>query len=125
VETVAGIINQKAMEGGKVADDLHVIWGTVFNDNMNGEIRVTVIATGFGNGKQKVTEVRNSPRKEPGLFVESTSNEYDLPTFLRKEKKLNMPDPVTINESYGSMAFDKDEYDIPAYIRKNGLSFKG
>ena len=50
--------------------------------------------------------------------MESTSNEYDLPTFLRKEKKLNMPDPVTINESYGSMAFDKDEYDIPAYLRR-------
>ncbi|MCX5866461.1 MAG: cell division protein FtsZ [Proteobacteria bacterium] len=125
VETVAGIINQKAMEGGKVADDLHVIWGTVFNDNMNGEIRVTVIATGFGNGKQKVTEVRNSPRKEPGPFVESTSSKYDLPTFLRKEKKLNVPDPVTINESYGSRAFEEDEYDIPAYIRKNGLSFRG
>jgi cell division protein FtsZ len=128
VETVAGIINQKAMEGGKVADDLHVIWGTVVNENLNGELRVTVIATGFGgNGKQKVTEVRQSLRKEPGPFVESTSNEYELPTFLRKEKKLNMPDPpVTINESYGSqMSFDQDEYDIPAYIRKNGLSFKG
>ncbi len=125
VETVAGIINQKAMEGGKVADELHVIWGTVLNDNLDGELRVTVIATGFGNGKPKITEVRQSPRKEPGPFVESTSNEYELPTFLRKEKKLNMPDPVTINESYGSVAFDQDEYDIPAYIRKNGLSFKG
>ena len=47
VETVAGIINQKAMEGGKVADELHVIWGTVLNDNLDGELRVTVIATGF------------------------------------------------------------------------------
>jgi len=127
VETVAGIINQKAMEGGKVADDLHVIWGTVVNENLNGELRVTVIATGFGgNGKQKITEVRQTQKKEPGPFVESTSHEYELPTFLRKEKKLNMPDPVTINESYGSqMSFDQDEYDIPAYIRKNGLSFKG
>lgn len=127
VETVAGIINEKAMEGGKVADDLHVIWGTVVNENLNGELRVTVIATGFGgNGKQKITEVRQTQKKEPGPFVESTSHEYELPTFLRKEKKLNMPDPVTINESYGSqMSFDQDEYDIPAYIRKNGLSFKG
>lgn len=122
VEVIAGLINQKAVDSGRMSDDLNVIWGTVLDEEMEGDIRVTVIATGFGQAAQ-VRGVRVG-RKE-GTHLGNAKEEWELPTFLRKEKKIDLPNPVVINEGYGPLSFDEDEYDIPAYIRKNGLSFKG
>ena len=123
VETIAALINQKAVDGSRISEDLNVIWGTVLDGQMEGDIRVTVIATGFGQPAQ-VRAARMG--KKEGNYFPGAKDEWELPTFLRKEKKLDLPNPVVINESCGGpLSFDEDEYDIPAYIRKNGLSFKG
>ena len=52
VETIAALINQKAIDGSRISEDLNVIWGTVLDGQMEGDIRVTVIATGFGQPAQ-------------------------------------------------------------------------
>jgi cell division protein FtsZ len=43
VNTIASVVSEQAHE------DADIIFGTVLNESLEDEIRVTVIATGFGN----------------------------------------------------------------------------
>ncbi len=38
--------------------DANIIWGTTFNENLNNEIRITIIATGFDNKNETIAEER-------------------------------------------------------------------
>jgi len=63
-------------------DDANIIFGTVIDETMGDEIRITVIATGFdskGLKKQEVPSISN--------FVGYNKREdLSTPTFMRKEK---------------------------------------
>ena len=64
----------------------NVIFGAVIDDSMGEEVRVTVIATGFGGGRR-----RRRTTAEPQVAVPSNSsteqseNGLDVPSFLRGE----------------------------------------
>jgi cell division protein FtsZ len=67
-----------------VADDAHIIFGTVYDEQMADAMRVTVVATGLN----KVAEAPSlGRRKYPA--VEELANcgvdRYDIPAFLRKQ----------------------------------------
>jgi len=90
-------------------DNANIIFGAVIDDNMEDEIRVTVIATGFNNEDRRALEPMVMKREErpklslsgnghPAEAVETskrqraehpiavvTDDEYDIPTFLRKQ----------------------------------------
>jgi cell division protein FtsZ len=66
-------------------DNVEIIWGTVVDDSLGDELRVTVIAIGTGGGE---VQMAISPK------TIKTSNKdhypqagYDIPTFLRKKEK--------------------------------------
>ena len=66
---------------------LHTIFGAVINENLNDEVIVTVIATGFENQSEPLYHSFNSTRRED-IFREGTSdididNDLDIPPFLR------------------------------------------
>ena len=66
--------------------DMNTIFGAVINENLNDEIIVTVIATGFEEEKEPL--YRNYSKKEEveSLKVEETDEDGDaiIPAFLRK-----------------------------------------
>ncbi|MBE6144264.1 MAG: cell division protein FtsZ [Firmicutes bacterium] len=66
--------------------DINTIFGAVINENLNDEIIVTVIATGFEEEKEPL--YRNYSKKEEveSLKVEETDEDGDaiIPAFLRK-----------------------------------------
>ena len=75
--------------------DINTIFGAVINENLNDEVIVTVIATGFENEDEKVqkaTDIVNKAwerKMNPISSSESNnSNELDIPTFLRKNKNM-------------------------------------
>ena len=43
------LLDGVSMRGAKVDPDANIIWGSAFNDNLNGKIRVSVVATGIDN----------------------------------------------------------------------------
>jgi len=69
--------------------DATVIFGAVINDSYTGEIKVTVIATGFDDVPREAgsyfqrehTKIQSEPR-QPQKAVES---ELDIPAFIRNK----------------------------------------
>lgn len=91
-----------------VDTDANIIVGAVIDENLNEEVRITVIATGFESEnnrielnsimeEQKRTQVQEVVKKEPEVEMdikepEISSNNYeqddlDIPVFLRKQKR--------------------------------------
>jgi len=56
--------------------DINTIFGAVINENLNDEVIVTVIATGFDDKKDDSENYEDRP-------VRSESDDFDLPPFLR------------------------------------------
>ncbi len=88
------------------AEDATVIVGTVIDPTMQGEMRVTVVATGLGQGQKKSTPykviktgtgttdyeqldtptvIRNRRVAEPKALTEAGIEYLDIPAFLRKQ----------------------------------------
>src|ERR1041385_8708596 len=83
-------INEAAEVVTSAADqNANVIFGAVIDDSMADEVRVTVIATGFGNGRRR----RRSAAQEaplpsvpvPGGGFEVPDEALDVPSFLRDQ----------------------------------------
>ncbi|HEU18997.1 MAG TPA: cell division protein FtsZ [Deltaproteobacteria bacterium] len=92
-------------------DDANIIFGTVIDETMGDEIRITVIATGFdskGLKKQEVPSISN--------FVGYNKREdLSTPAFMRKEKSADKPVVVKMG------LIDDDQitdYEVPAFLRR-------
>ena len=61
-------------------NDINIIFGAVINENLNDEVIVTVIATGFEDDKEPQT----NDETPHGRYKEQTDdNDFDIPPFLR------------------------------------------
>ncbi len=122
-------------------DDVEVIFGTVIDDSMDEELRITVIATGFE--KQGVQQSRRKPmflgRDTPDVPVggykgEAALKKLDEPAFKRRTgQRINVDGPVgegdgepssgrirhlTPDDLEKSARIRKDDSDVPAFLRK-------
>ncbi|WP_027339296.1 cell division protein FtsZ [Halonatronum saccharophilum] len=90
--------NEAAKVISEVADpEANIILGTVVDENLESEVKVTVIATGFDGGgsksqeKEKVVkeeEVEEETLKRDDLDIKPFSNDdLDIPAFLRRNRK--------------------------------------
>jgi len=92
VNEAAGLVSESA------DPDAAIIFGTVIDDNMQGEVKITVIATGFtGN-----IDVLGTLAYEPASRPASSSTETRVPAFA-------MPK--------GAASYDSEDLDIPAFLR--------
>ena len=68
--------------------DINTIFGAVINENLNDEIIVTVIATGFEDEEEETSyqsyDKRNETRTESRVSVDDDDDETNIPSFLRK-----------------------------------------
>ena len=104
-------------------DDANIIWGTVFDDSMGDEIRVTVIATGIGREKhvaaddQVVTHIESARKKR----LDEEKREVEQPPASSANKQERMTgerDRKSYQEFAGFDSLDSDELEIPAFMRK-------
>jgi cell division protein FtsZ len=127
----ANMTLDEVMEGsGFVKNEVHpdaeIIWGMVFDDSMADELRITVIATGIGGGKEgKVVNLREVSTEEADEhWTVRVKEDLDRPTFqrqfpeegherLRKETGLNREKRGLLNK-----LFQKDNLDYPTFLRK-------
>lgn len=88
----------------RVGNEANVIFGMVIDENLNEELRVTVIATGF-NKEFEQAEILHQPKEEleEEIIVEEKEEpemedarestdfrEYDKPTYKRKAQKISV-----------------------------------
>lgn len=66
--------------------DINTIFGAVINENLNDEVIVTVIATGFekANRKDDISEYENSSKEK--LKESDDDDDGDIPNFLRNKR---------------------------------------
>jgi cell division protein FtsZ len=79
-------VNEAAEVVTSAADvNANVIFGAVIDDAMGDEVRVTVIATGFGGGRRRRRASAESELALPAAGTERGENGLDVPSFLRGE----------------------------------------
>src|SRR5690349_14228511 len=89
-------VNEAAAIVNEAADaNANIIFGTVTDETMGDDIRVTVIATGFDHGRARPRTARDEtrraadrsrgrqPRVEPSSSLEISDDDIDIPEFLR------------------------------------------
>ena len=102
---VGEIVNEYASEDGTV------VIGTVLDPEMEGELRVTMVATGIRNRTHtpQITLVKDG-EVEDAL---DTEVDYDQPTVIRRR-----PRTAGDLETNGNAAVDMDYLDVPAFLRR-------
>ncbi len=84
-------VNEAAQIIQEAADpDANIIFGAVIDESMQGDLQITVIATGFdGRGTNRVTQARlQQPEAAPqpaqrARQPERAADQFDVPSFLR------------------------------------------
>lgn len=140
VGEAAGIIQEEAH------DDARIFFGTVFDDSVGEEMRITVIATGidvantramqkntnalpFRQGASKSSGgIFNKPAAAPapGLGGGYSEPERRVPGYLDKQKSaMGMPGAAPSRLGQGphvpgedAFIFDEEEFEIPSFVRR-------
>ena len=95
--------------------DANIIFGAVIDPTLEDEIRVTVIATGFGNAKREMVErfERVDRVTEPIDLFEKTLERATVPHIVGAEGEMKSEEFIT----NGSDEVDQEDLEIPAFLR--------
>lgn len=114
VNEAAELIHTEAHE------DANIIWGMVIDENLTDRVRVTVIATGFGDKVGATAVTPSVHAKSAGIT--STATNVDAPAFGRKTVTAgaqNGSDVIKLKKlSVLTTSEDEDKYEIPTFLRK-------
>jgi len=119
-------------------DDANIIFGAVIDESMADEIRITVIATGFGEEKEETkaapvqVQVPSAaaglasipsalPKNKKVVHLGTIIDDLDAPTWQRKKPGSEDIETVTLNKNNLSLSADPeddDKYDIPTFLRR-------
>ncbi|MCM2532900.1 cell division protein FtsZ [Neobacillus pocheonensis] len=98
-------------------EELNMIFGSVINENLNEEIIVTVIATGFTEQEDTIVQTSSQPS------MEGMANPY------QREQRIQHLQPDLINRGQQVQDYDRhseqpeDSLDIPAFLRNRKRQF--
>jgi cell division protein FtsZ len=93
-------------------EDANIIFGAVIDEKMEEEVRVTVIATGFGRMEERM--LPHLKKVSPISF--SVRDNLDVPTYLRREREESQEARPEATDELSS--YDEEDYDIPTFLRK-------
>lgn len=97
----------------KVHEDANIIVGLVIDESLGDKIKITAIATGFGDGF-------DGKRKFPGEIDSSRSSYHggkanvDIPTFVRNQTKAQPRQALPGRDLF----VDDEQFDIPTFMRR-------
>jgi cell division protein FtsZ len=108
----------------EVGEEADIIWGTVVDDSLGDEMRVTVIATGIGGSAPKeeapikiVDETYGGKLRPVTAEDLKHTVDYDEPAFMRRRKVAG----GSMGSSFGgfdSEAIDESDLDVPTFLRR-------
>ncbi len=123
--TLEEVIEGSSFIRNEVHPNAEILWGMVFDDNMDDVMRVTLIATGIGGGKDtNIIRIRElTPQERDEDWTVRFKEDLDKPTYQRR---LSEEDgEVTLNDrglnpgKKGILhrVFQKDNLDYPTFLR--------
>ncbi|MSQ47799.1 MAG: cell division protein FtsZ [Deltaproteobacteria bacterium] len=112
-------------------DDANIIFGAVIDEKLGDELRITVIATGFGGvealqappaSKSPLSTIRSSggfrtypaPQTPRKVVHMGSVNDLDVPTWQRKRQAEGSGEHTP-----PAASASEEKYDIPAFLRKH------
>ena len=109
-------------------DDANIIFGAVIDESITDEIRITVIATGFGEPIEERKPVTSSYTSMPAtpqknkkvVHLGTIVDDLDTPTWQRKKQGTDEVETITLTKANFQLnkGQDEDEYDIPTFLRR-------
>jgi cell division protein FtsZ len=101
------------------SEEATVVVGTVIDESLGDEVRVTVVATGLG-GKSEMRLVEPAQQAaKPAARVDAAAVNYDIPTTIRKGNTLLKGSAqAATREAQAEPKTDLDYLDIPAFLRR-------
>ncbi len=109
-EVVSRIIHEK------VHEDANIIIGLLVDENLGESLKVTAIATGFGDRFDKEKE-RIEREKVTKLQGVPGRTDWDRPTFERNREEGQRRPTAARQPSF--LMDEEDQYDIPTFLRKS------
>jgi len=113
-------------------DDANIIFGAVIDENLTDEIRITVIATGFGEAREEkkpasapavnvATLAAAAQKNRKVVHLGTIVDDLDTPTWQRKKSGSDEVETVTLNKNnfeFNGNQEEDDKYDIPTFLRR-------
>ena len=96
-------------------EDATIIFGAVIDSTMADEIRITVIATGFGTNEER----RMGELKKLSAPLSPSIIDRDLPAYLRGDFTCEEHEPEITKIGTIISNFVNDDYDIPTFLRNS------
>jgi cell division protein FtsZ len=111
VNEAATLVQEEADE------DANIIFGAVIDESMGDEVRITVIATGFGeslpHGQHRGERSAGRSGRHLGTIVE---DEMEVQTYPPRRR----PEATAVGPaSVGGEEPSDEDYDIPTFLRRN------
>jgi cell division protein FtsZ len=98
--------------------DAKVIFGAITDENLKkGEVKVTVIATGFNGQSYLKEEIIEKGLEEIEKEGELKFGEKNISEEVNKKNEFNNKSEDLFSSNVSQIKYD-DEYDVPAFIRK-------
>ncbi len=98
----------------EAGEDAEIIWGTVLDDSIGDELRVTVIATGIEGKREATTRGRLRPVTPEDL---NRAVNYDEPTFIRYKKAVG-DDTEPGYKVPAGLIIDSNDLEVPTFMRR-------
>ena len=114
-------------------EDANVIWGMVIDPSMKEDIRITVIATGFGKAVEKrvdrpvpsglkrfshIPGFKDRSKEIPPFSISVKEGNRETPAFMRRVKANERFDELKLDPPSDFTIEDEDRFDIPTFLRK-------
>ena len=127
INEATSIIQKEAHE------DANVIWGMVIDPSMKEDIRITVIATGFGKAVEKrvdkpvssglkrfshIPGFKDRSKEIPPFSISVKEGNRETPAFMRRVKANERFDELKLDSPSDFTIEDEDRFDIPTFLRK-------
>lgn len=106
VDEAARIITETA------APEANIIFGAVIDENYTGQVKCTVIATGFDMAEAAQTQAFQTPAQR---YLTKASNEPKSPREQQRKEE-RVVEPQLGNRP--AMQIDEEELEVPAFMRK-------
>ncbi|MGA8280490.1 MAG: cell division protein FtsZ [Desulfobacterales bacterium] len=107
----------------EVGEEADIIWGTVIDDTLGDEIRVTLIATGIGGSAETTIRGRREDFKLRGKVRDLTpadlqhAEDFEVPTFIRQKEAVGENSGATYRGHRG-IILDNNDLDVPTFLRR-------
>ncbi|MCK5826126.1 MAG: cell division protein FtsZ [Desulfuromusa sp.] len=105
----------------KVHEDANIIVGLVIDENLGEKIKITAIATGFGETfEEKIKVADIADERSQTLADISAKVNFDVPTHIRKQQPVIPSSQRTRDYSKPThdLFVDDEQFDIPTFLRR-------